>query len=245
MFARRVATPVAPSHFQSVARSHIGHVRTVNEDRLLNCPEHGLWAVADGMGGHSLGDQAATIVIRALADLAEGPERIERSAIDRALEMANRSIMAMGSKARQTCGSTVAGLHVTGSQCLIFWAGDSRVYRLRNGHLVRLSRDHSFVQELADAGVLTELQARVHPRAHVITRAVGASAELAVDYAECDMVAGDIFLLCSDGLSGLLDDDAISSTFAADLCATANQLLAKALDAGGTDNVSLILASGV
>lgn len=240
--ARGGRTHVASSlTLRSVARSHIGHVRKINEDRLLNFSEQRLWAVADGMGGHCLGDEAATIVVRGLADLAADTDPITRKSIGTALERANDAILARGRSSGQVCGSTVAGLHIVGTSALIFWAGDSRIYRLRQGSLERLSRDHSVVQELADAGLISERQARDHPQAHVITRAIGVDSDVAIEYCSHSVQAGDLFLLCSDGLSGPLVDGTIQSLLKGPLSDISIHLQHAALQAGGADNISLIL----
>lgn len=237
-FARAPGERLPEWRLQSAARTHIGKVRTVNEDRILDCPEQRLWAVADGMGGHSRGDRAATGVVRALASLTS--EVITSRAIGQALNAANDEILAHSLQG-ETCGSTVAGLHIESGLCTLFWAGDSRIYRLRHKRLQLLSHDHSYVQQLTDAGLISPDDARSHPQANVITRAVGIGPHLEIDYAVCELMDGDIFLLCSDGLSSLIDDKRIAGLMRSDLNATATWLLEAALEAGGTDNISLIL----
>ena len=227
---------------RSIARTHIGKVRMVNEDRLLDHPDHRLWAVADGMGGHSRGDRAATLVIHALAELAEGGAAIDRYAIDGAIQDANRAILAL-SEERERCGSTVAGLHAAGGTATLFWAGDSRIYRFRDGGLERLTCDHSYVQQLIDAGLITPAQARSHPQANLITRAVGIDARLELEYASVPIMPGDHFLLCSDGLSSLVEDQEVAKTLSADPETAPGRLIDQALEAGGSDNISLILIS--
>ena len=237
-FARAADQRLPQWRLQSAARTHIGKVRTVNEDRILDCPDQRLWAVADGMGGHSRGDRAATGVVRALASLTT--HAITSRAIGTALNAANDEILAHSLQG-ETCGSTVAGLHIDCGLCTLFWAGDSRIYRLRRGRLQLLSHDHSYVQQLVDADVIKPQDARSHPQANVITRAVGISPNLEIDYAVCELVDGDQFLLCSDGLSSMIDDRTIGMLMGRGVQATAEGLIESALAAGGADNISLIL----
>lgn len=236
-----VLPPPAELDLLSVARSHIGSVRTVNEDRVLDQRDAGLWAVADGMGGHSRGDEAATLAVRSLAALENRHAVISRHDISEALDRANAEIFAKARSARRTCGSTVVGMRVTGRDALLFWVGDSRAYRLRDGVLQRLTRDHSVVQELSDAGVITTQQARHHPQANVITRALGVGETVDIDFAQHSVGEHDRYLLCSDGLTGLVDDDSIRDLLALDLETAAARLIEASLAAGGMDNVSLVL----
>lgn len=237
-FARMAGHSLPRWQLHSVARTHIGKIRAVNEDRVLDCPEHRLWAVADGMGGHSRGDRAATLVVRALASLTS--DEITSRMIGTALAAANEEILGQLVQG-ETCGSTVAGLYIDCGLCTLFWAGDSRIYRLRRDRLELLSHDHSYVQQLADAGVITADQARAHPQANVITRAVGIGPDLDIDYAVCELVDGDRFLLCSDGLSSMIEERRITALLKADIRSAADGLVEAALQAGGTDNISLIL----
>lgn len=232
-----------PLTVQSVSRSHIGKVRSVNEDRLLDCPDRNLWAIADGMGGHQLGDRAATIVVRALAQLVGAERPFDGAGIAAALDSANGEIAALARDAGHICGSTVAALHIADRRYTLFWAGDSRVYRLRDRKLQRLTRDHSVVQEMTDAGLITEAQGRNHPQANVITRAVGIERMVQLESATGSVRPGDLFLLCSDGLSALLSDDVLCAMLGTGLDEAAGRLLNAALDSGGRDNISLILVS--
>lgn len=230
-------------HIRSTAFSHIGLVRTANEDRILDDGTRGLFAVADGMGGHSLGDWAATTVVQAL--VAANLSEMGAPAILRALYEANRIVYAKAQERGVTCGSTVAGLSVSCSgEAFLFWAGDSRIYRLRKGILERLSRDHSVVQELLDAGVLDEDQAKNHPRGHVITRAIGVTPAVEIETRAIDYATGDVYLLCSDGISGAIGDGEIASLLRAGSIATAATALRNAaLHGGGKDNLSAVLVA--
>jgi serine/threonine protein phosphatase PrpC len=226
--------------FDTSARTHVGKVRQVNEDRLLVQPEAGLWAIADGMGGHSLGDQAAAAVVRALGaiDLATP----DQQTILAALQQANDATLALADNARVTCGSTVAGICISEGDCMVFWVGDSRVYRLRDGNLLRLTRDHSFVQQLTDAGVLTERQARADPRSSIITRALGIAPVVEIDIVWTDVLTGDLFLICSDGLSDMVDDAGIATMISdGDPDDITDRLIRAAMVAGGTDNITVAI----
>jgi serine/threonine protein phosphatase PrpC len=226
--------------FETSARTHVGKVREINEDRLLVQPEIGLWAIADGMGGHSLGDQAAAAVVRALGAIDRTTP--DQQAIFAALQQANDTTLALAENAGVTCGSTVAGICIANDNCLIFWVGDSRVYRLRDGDLLRLTRDHSFVQQLTDAGVLTESQARADPRSSIITRALGIAPVVEIDTMWTDATTGDLFLICSDGLSDMVDDAGIATMISDgtpdDMT---DRLVRAAMIGGGTDNISVAI----
>jgi serine/threonine protein phosphatase PrpC len=229
--------------FASVARSHIGNVRTINEDRVLDFPERQFWAVADGMGGHSLGDVAATTVIRALQEaIASGPAP-DTASIQAMIDRVNATMLADATRAGHLSGSTVGGLSIVGDRALAFWVGDSRIYRLRRGALTQVSRDHRLVQDLIDARLLDEDAARNHPQANVITRAIGTHSSVRADFVEVIMEAGDRFLLCTDGLSDLMPARQIAAALALPIERAALMLLQGALSAGGNDNISLIIVT--
>ncbi|WP_206240213.1 PP2C family protein-serine/threonine phosphatase [Novosphingobium terrae] len=223
----------------SAARSHVGHVRKINEDRLLDCPERGLWAVADGMGGLHGGDVAAELVIGALRQLVRQPDTITEPMILEALHKANAAILARGHDVGCTIGSTVVVLHLAGDQGTLFWAGDSRAYHRTQGAWVQVTRDHSVVQELVDAGLIDGDQARRHPKAHIITRALGITQEIDIAQETRIVSLGDCILLCSDGLTRMLN--AQGFTLDTDIRAAADALLSEALHLDGSDNISLIL----
>lgn len=225
----------------SSARTHIGLVRALNEDRLLNRADKGLFVIADGMGGHSRGDVAADAVIHALARLANSAEPVTADRLCSTMREANRLVYGLDPHRVGQSGSTVAGMHVTEGQVFLFWAGDSRIYRLRQGELHAMTRDHRVVQEMIDAGLLTEQSARDHPRASVITRAVGAEPALSLAVIHDIVANGDTYLLCSDGLSDLVDTATISRTLEMPHDRAADSLLEAAIAAGGRDNISLIV----
>jgi len=228
--------------FECVSRTHVGLRRKVNEDSLAVRTERGLWAVADGMGGHDAGDVASAKVADALLGLpvVYGLDSLVESAIS-ALKAANDELIAMAVSDR-TIGSTVVGLAIANDQYRCFWAGDSRAYRLRDGQITQLSRDHSLVQGLVDAGMLSPEEAEGHPNANVVTRAVGAAEELRIDVASGDVRPGDQYLLASDGLTRLVGDPelAVELTSRAPEEA-ADRLIETTLSRGAPDNVSIII----
>jgi serine/threonine-protein phosphatase Stp1 len=229
---------MSTSGFDQVVKTHVGCRRKLNEDAVVACPGHRLWAVADGMGGHDAGEVASALVVEALAECSTKDEVLDslREVNARLVEMARNSFDS------RTIGSTVVGLVADEHGFTCFWAGDSRAYCVRDGAITRLTRDHSLVQDLVDAGMIDEAAAEVHPNANVITRAVGASDHLHVETVTGDVHAGDLFLLASDGLTRLLNDDELLAGLPGDdLEAEAERLLHMTLDRGAPDNVSLIL----
>lgn len=236
--------------FTCISRTHVGLRRKLNEDAVLNCPERQIWAVADGMGGHEAGEVASALVVKALFSLAQ-PASFEDGLrhATAVLQSVNAALLLMAEaeadKAafeKKTIGSTVVGLILGEGQYACFWAGDSRGYLIRDGAIIRLSRDHSMVQDLIDAGMLAEADADSHPNANVITRAVGASPRLVTDTVKGALQTGDIFLLASDGLVRLASDDELLAGFSGcTLDQTADQFIDLALARGAPDNVSLVI----
>ena len=220
-----------------------GRVRRLNEDSLLAYPP--VFLVADGMGGHCAGDVASRLAVEEFSQLAG---RSTASADDvhacfsRTAERLRRTVAA-----DRTAGTTVAGVaiaaHDGGSYWLVFNIGDSRVYRLAGGELEQISVDHSVVQELVDSGELDADAAREHPERHVITRAVGTGEEPEPDYWLIPAGTADRLLICSDGLTSELQDDAIQAVLAgvADPQEAASRLVADALRAGGRDNITAVV----
>jgi len=238
------ATAREAGRFHSEAASHAGTVRSSNQDRYVNRPDLGLWAVADGAGGHQSGDVAAGIVADALDAVPSGLGAAEllaevRLRIGRAHERLRAEAARRGGGA--ILATTIVVLLSRGSHYACLWAGDSRAYLLRGGKLVQVSHDHSAVQELIDEGAISAAEARGHPRANIITRAVGAGATpVELDKASDRLRAGDRFLLCSDGLSKTLDESGLARLLAADDAAAARRLVAAALDAKADDNITAV-----
>jgi serine/threonine-protein phosphatase Stp1 len=223
--------------------THQGCVRAANEDAFLSNVEAGVWAVADGMGGHGGGDIASARVIAALSELGHcGALPLTREAAVAALKQANKDLHARGrNEFGGVIGATVAVLIARGGAYACLWAGDSRIYRLRAGELRQLTHDHRYVQDLIDAGVLSEGEAHAHPRANVITRAVGAAARLDMAMVEGDMRAGDRYLLCSDGLSNVVAASDIADALRrTPLQFAVTRLMQHALARGAPDNVTAL-----
>lgn len=232
--ALRAETPLAVT---SVARSHVGLVRQINEDRVFDRPEARVWAVADGMGGHGGGDLAAQAIVDALRAATDALLPIPAVAMLNALRAANRAIALRNADRREDAGATVVALHLDGTTATIAWVGDSRAYLLRDG-VKQLTHDHSLVQELIDAGFVSAAAAQSHPHANVVTRALGVAHAVDIASTCLQVRSGDRILLCSDGLSRSLDASAISAT--PSLERFADTLLGLALQRDGSDNISLI-----
>lgn len=230
--------------FECVSRTDVGLRRKINEDSLLVRTERGLWVVADGMGGHEAGDVASAMVTDALLRLPViyGLDSLVESAV-KAIVEANQQLIALAqSEGRQTIGSTVVGLTIANGQYRCFWAGDSRAYRIRGKEIAQLSRDHSLVQDLVDAGMLDPRDAQGHANANVITRAVGVVENLIVDTVSGDAQPGDLYLLASDGLTRVVEDsELLSELLANTLDEAADRLIETVLARGAPDNVSLII----
>ena len=231
--------------FECVSRTDVGLKRKINEDALMTRTERGLWAVADGMGGHDAGEVASGKVAEALSTvpIVYSLDEMTDNAVA-ALQRVNHELIALARSDGQprTIGSTVVGLAIMSGEFRCFWAGDSRAYRLRNGRLVQLSRDHSLVHDLVLAGMLTEAEARHHPNANVVTRAIGVHDDVHVDVSSGDVEPGDVFLLASDGLTRVVEDDELTDELASrDLAQAADRLIDLVLQRGAPDNVSLII----
>lgn len=225
---------------QSHARTDQGRVRGHNEDSHIARDDGGLWAVADGMGGHEGGEWASGQIVSELGkiDLAHGFEDTCEEALDSAIQ-ANRQILAEGKKRGKSMGSTLVMLVIEGTHYGVLWAGDSRAYLMRGGKLERLSRDHTQVQEMVVRGLMTPEQAQGHPMGHVLSRAVGVQKDITLDRVEGEIQPGDIFLLCSDGLHGVVGDEAIAEHFSREAPDRAlDKLIDLTLEKGAPDNVT-------
>jgi serine/threonine-protein phosphatase Stp1 len=232
--------------FDCVSRSHVGLRRKVNEDSVFVRTERGLWAVADGMGGHDAGEVASGMVVDALRQLpiVYGLDDLVETAIT-AIRKVNTELieLARSQNGVRTIGTTIVGLAIANGQFRCFWAGDSRAYRIRHGQIRRLSRDQSLVQDLVDAGMLDSADAEKHESANVITRAVGVSEDLEVDTSTGEAESGDLFLLASDGLTRVVDDGEILQELTSrDADEAADKLIELVLARGAPDNVSLVIA---
>lgn len=233
---RRKAAPAFGS------RTDIGCVREHNEDSLAVAPP--LYVVCDGMGGHAAGEVASEIAVSTIAGRA--PRRLDAEALGRAVEEANLAIIraAREGVGREGMGTTCTAAMLENERLVIAQVGDSRAYLLHNGRLQQLTRDHSLMADLLEAGRITPAEAKTHPQRSVITRALGSDPRTEPDLYELNVEAGDRLLLCSDGLSGMLEDFEIEEIMrkVADPQRCAAVLVNEAIAAGGYDNVTVVVA---
>lgn len=237
-----------PIAWESVALTHTGAVRTLNEDAVLNKPQIGLWAVADGMGGHKFGDVASAKIVSALDSL-ENCDRLSDvvDIVESCLLDLNQTMLEYANEHLDghTMGSTLVCSLVRGRIGACLWVGDSRLYRYRNGQLEQLSRDHSQIEEMVELGLITPEQAVSHPSRNVITRAIGVDRPLLVDLTLFSTQVGDTFLLCSDGLYNALDEPELCTGLSIkNIDNAANYLMSESLSNQAKDNVSLVIIRG-
>jgi len=234
MSPRRGALPYAGG-------TDVGLIRSGNEDSyLVNAP---LFAVADGLGGHQAGEVASLLAVETL--LGEAPKRADAKALARAVRSANAAVIeaAQTGRGRTGMGTTITAAMVDGTRIVLAHVGDSRAYLLHLGTLTQITEDHSMVADMVRAGTLTLEESRVHPSRSVITRALGSDPNLLVDAFEIAAAPGDRLLLCSDGLTGMVDDaeiERILATSPTPQTAVAT-LIAAANDAGGQDNITAVV----
>jgi protein phosphatase/serine/threonine-protein phosphatase Stp1 len=231
--------------FRSHAATDTGTVRKHNEDAFADCPDLALWAVADGAGGHAAGEVASGMLVETIrsiplalaADETLAQLRMRVAAVNLALrgEAARRG-------AHAVVASTIVALLIRGGHFVCLWVGDSRAYLLRDGVLLRITKDHSLVQELIEAGVIAEADAESHPQANVITRAIGAPEDSGdMDKVTGAVAAGDRFLLCSDGITKAVPDDVLAGVLGTADSDPAQTIIAHAMQAGSRDNVTAIV----
>ncbi len=228
----------------STGMTNVGNVRKVNEDAFLDHSQQGLWVVADGMGGHEAGDVASSSVVKSLSEIGDtdSPSKLVDEVEDRLIQV-NRQLYAMSQEGGRgnVIGTTVAAVLALPGHCLCMWAGDSRVYRLRNFKLEQMTIDHSEVEELIAQGALERSQAAGYPGENVITRAVGGEEDLLLEVQLFEMRDKDRYLICSDGLYKDVTfeeiEEMMSDGSTVDVC---QKLLACALSRRCADNVSVI-----
>ncbi|MBV8116257.1 MAG: Stp1/IreP family PP2C-type Ser/Thr phosphatase [Silvibacterium sp.] len=236
---------------EAAGRTDVGQVRTTNEDAFGYCVDDGIFALCDGMGGAVAGEVASRIAVDTLIERLCAARSLENrhKVLEEAIATANQRVH---SRAELDCtlrgmGTTLVALAIGGDHALIGHVGDSRCYLFRDGKLIRMTLDHSLVDEQVRLGQLTQDEADHSPLRNVITRAIGTQVSVAADIAELDLKGGDILLLCSDGLTRELSDDRIAALLAQggnvdELC---GRLIDAAKVAGGHDNVTAILVRAV
>jgi len=236
-----------------VALSDPGRVRRNNEDAVAFDSTAGLAVLADGMGGLDAGEVASAVAVEAIFDALQAGSKRSEGTLASAIEAANAVVRQAAERAQSDMGTTVVvWLSNLPGQCFVAHVGDSRVYRLRDGVLRQLTVDHSMVQQMIDDGVLSEVEARTSIHRNVITRALGLEARVRVDVRSWVYVPGDLFLLCSDGLTDMVPDEEISRVLCdtldgspGSLASVAEALVASANEAGGNDNISVLLVRPV
>lgn len=238
-------TPAPMFQFRTGAMTDPGLVRSHNEDALAALPDLGLWAVADGMGGHEAGDVASRMIVDELASLGISVSaQDQRARVLERVERAHHRILAHAQAGGlSTVGATLAALLVHGSELTCIWAGDSRIYLWRDGVLTALTQDHSEVAQMVAQGMISSDEARISPRRNVITRAVGIGDHPRPQVIGGALRDGDRLLVCSDGLTEHLSDEDLGQALAArapaaDVCAA---LIAATLARGARDNVTAIV----
>ncbi|MBS0644113.1 MAG: protein phosphatase 2C domain-containing protein [Acetobacteraceae bacterium] len=231
-------------HVVSWATTHPGAKRTVNQDAFVDRPDLGVWAVADGAGGHQGGEIASGMLRQALNSLPAGADDSELVAHVRAAVLTTHNALRRLAESRGPTvmmASTVVALVVRDTQYACLWAGDSRAYLLRNGRMHQITHDHSVVQELLDSGAITAAEADRHPHGNIITRAVGADDTLVLDDVSDRLRNGDRFLLCSDGLFKALEEKDILALLRAGAQAAPTQaMIDAALVQQASDNVTAV-----
>ena len=235
----------SPFRWTSASRSHPGRVRQVNEDACVDHPEQGLWAVADGMGGHTLGDFASGLAVQGLMDLpATGDLEQRTSAAMQRLHEANHRLRGEARRREvPLIGTTIAVLLAAGALCRCLWAGDSRIYLYRTGRLRQLTRDHNHLEAARSRRISSSDDTLELPRANLVTRAIGAEDTLHIDQVTVELLDGDIFLLCTDGLSNELSELSIEQALLPGICSLAcDALINKALERGARDNITALVA---
>jgi serine/threonine protein phosphatase PrpC len=236
-------------HITCAGRTDVGIIRSGKEDSYLMVPERGIFIVADGMGGHAAGEVASEMAVRFVArELGSLKGLSDDQVADRmrgAIRAANGAIFqrTLTEHDKRGMGTTVTALVLYDTRFLVGQVGDSRAYLFRDGNLIQLTKDHSYVQEQVDAGYLTPEQARSHPYSNVITRCVGANSDVMPDIYLGTVQPKDLFLLASDGLTGMLEDTQLAELLGASQMPQelVDKLITEANRHGGLDNITAIL----
>ena len=223
----------------------VGRVRQGNEDSVVVF-EPSVYVVADGMGGEAAGEVASHLLVDTVRQTLAGSRDIVENSLRQAVLAANDVILTCVAEtpAYQGMGTTATLLHIDEDERQACWAhvGDSRLYLLRDGAaLQRVTRDHSYVEDLVAQGSITEDEAKVHPRRNLLTRAVGVDRDLSVDTGRLALKGGDVLLLATDGLMKHVSDEEIAELLLAENANPAQTLIQRALDAGGSDNITVVV----
>jgi len=230
--------------WRTATASDVGRVRTLNEDACLARPELGLWALADGMGGHSAGDLASRMVIESLQKIGESTVLSDFiDDVSQRLKTVNRQLIEEAMRrGQQVIGSTVIVFLAMNGQGACLWAGDSRAYRFRDGEFYRLTRDHTLREDLIAQGKFPNIRSDYINASNMLSRAVGAENDLALDSITCELASGDIYLLCSDGLYREISESEMRDILLhADTPQACDRLVQRALHYGGNDNITVVL----
>ena len=228
--------------FTTATATHPGRVRKVNEDSVYADAKRGIWLVADGMGGHRDGGVASAMIVEAVVRNSAGHDMM--SGLFASVYEVNQDLLQRSNGVHENIiGSTLVAVIVEGQNYTCLWAGDSRCYLVRAGAVKQLSQDHTEVQELLDSGAISQQEAKTWPRRNVITRAIGVDHNLKLDAVSGEIEYGDCFILCSDGLTGHVNDaEILERSSKATPEAACTELLDLALERGGKDNISIIVA---
>lgn len=231
--------------FASTEITHAGSVREINEDSILSKANSGLWMVADGMGGYEAGDVASKMLVEAIDEITlvdsitSNIETLERAVLDVNQKIIDHSNLVFEGR---VFGSTIVLVYLHENLGFVFWAGDSRLYRLRDKELTKITRDHSQLQEMIDSNLLLPEEIENYPDNNVITRAVGAEESLMLDFLTFEIETDDKFLLCSDGLYNSVNDNQVQLILNnGSIHLNSKQLIDTALENGASDNVSFVL----
>ena len=225
-----------------------GRVRPINEDSFY-VPAEGerFCAVADGMGGHNAGEVASALAVETFSRIMRGVKHITAEALYAAVERANDAVFeaALENEGMSGMGTTFSALAVQDETVYIAHVGDSRVYLVRRGAIMQLTTDHTLVEEMVQKGMLTPREARLHPKRNIITRALGTDAHVEIDLIELGVRPGDVFFLCSDGMTNFVEEREILAIACgdADWNEKLKKLLSIALENGGADNITALFAA--
>jgi protein phosphatase len=234
----------ADTIFETGAATHVGRVRQRNEDSYLARPAMGIWAVADGMGGHADGDIASQTLIRALEAIGQPTSATALlDLLEASIAQVNGRLRELGQQRGDVIGTTLAVLLARDGHYACIWSGDSRIYLIRDGDIVQLSRDHTEVEDLLSEGSITDEEARNWAGRNGITRAIGVYDEPELEMTSGPLKPGDAFVICSDGLTNhVRKDEILGCVIASPAQPACDELIALTLERGALDNVTVIVA---